>query len=95
MQGNKEESREPEAVVTTPPVVWGEPTPTLDAEITVTVADRRIVKLAREQTMYLVEDGIRRPVATSAAAAALGIAPEVVDEDTLRQWPEGDLYTGA
>ena len=75
-------------------VTWGEPTVTPEAH-----EPRRLVKLPGSEgparTMYLVEDGVRYPIATSGVAAALKIRVEVVDEETLRQWPQGDLYTGA
>lgn len=51
---------------------------------------RRLVKLADRPTMYLVENGKRRPVTESHVAAALLIPVEVVEEDELSEWPEGE-----
>lgn len=78
---------------------WGGPTPSEPVEVIVEAPKRRLVKLpgaeGAQRTIYLVEDGVRYPIASSDIAAALGIKLEAVDEETLRQWPQGDTYTGA
>jgi hypothetical protein len=56
----------------------------------VTPETSRIVKLAGEPTMWLVHDGIRYPITTSRKAVELGLPVEVVDEDALDEWTEGD-----
>jgi len=82
---------------------FADSTPIVEAQLSVewkaveeeTEAPRpRIVKLANATTMYLIEDGIRYPITNSGAAAALNLHVEVVSEDDLLAWPEGDLYTG-
>lgn len=82
------QDEEIEATTTTEAIEYAEPTVTPEAH-----GSLRIVKLADAQTMWLVEDGVRHAFTCSADAAALNIAVEVVDEDTLRQWPQGDVYT--
>jgi hypothetical protein len=56
----------------------------------VTAENSRIVKLAGEPTMWLVHDGIRYPITSSRKAVELGLPVEVVDEDTLLEWTEGE-----
>jgi hypothetical protein len=51
---------------------------------------RRLVKLADERTMYLLEDGVLHAVTSGNDAVALGLTPDVVDD--LAEWPEGDAY---
>lgn len=90
-----QQAEEQEAVTTqTETVEYAEPTVTPEAH-----EPRRLVKLpgaeGPQRTIWLVEDGIRYPIERSAVAAALNIKLEAVDEEELRQWPQGDTYTGA
>lgn len=53
---------------------------------------RRLVKLAWDETMWLIEKGMRRPILESHRAAALGLPPEVIEEDELLRFAEGKPY---
>lgn len=89
-----QQAEETEVTTTTEAVEYAEPTVTPEAHTA-----RRLVKLpgaeGPQRTIWLVEDGVRYPIARSDVAAATGLKLEAVDEETLRQWPQGDTYTGA
>lgn len=56
------------------------------------VTPRRLVKLVEEETMWLVANGVRRPITNVEKAVALDLPPEVIEEDELNGYAEGEPY---
>jgi len=79
--------------------VFSEPVPAAEVPIEVVIQagkpPRRIVKLAGEATMWLLEGKKCRPITSSSVAAALEIPVEVVAPQELAKWAEGEAYSGA
>lgn len=81
-----------------PPAPPPEPAPAPEVKAAPKPA-RRLVKLKgsdtpEQMTMWLVENGVRRPIKGSAAAVKTGLRPEVVKPDELAAWPVGEVYEG-
>ena len=93
-------------VTATPPPAFSEPTPATPEPVAVKVEatpaekpveKRRIVKLPfngrpETTTMWLVENGKKRPISNSTKAALLYIPVEVVTAQEIQRWPEGEPY---